>query len=192
MHGSGRKPTLVATPTQLRLTPCLHHTNPDPYHVASRRPCLPISRCTQFTIIVSYSLTNSHSVPRAPRVHGSCHHHLLSTYDQQQSNSYDIVISLDCFKTLDIVRHSTLLSKMAELDMPMLAYVYNCLVYSVLLCTCTPHLLNGGMSSTKTISVSRVHCRDQVSDQHRTSSQPPISDRIMLATVSSSLPTTPT
>ena len=43
-----------------------------------------------------------------------------------QANPYVIVISLDFSKAFDSVRHSTLLSKMSELDLP--AYVYNWMV----------------------------------------------------------------
>ena len=42
------------------------------------------------------------------------------------SSPYVIVISLDFTKAFDMVRHSTMLEKMAKLDMP--EYVYNWLV----------------------------------------------------------------
>ena len=45
-----------------------------------------------------------------------------------QANPYVIVISLNFSKAFDSVRHSTLLSKMPELDLP--AYVYNWMVSS--------------------------------------------------------------
>jgi len=42
--------------------------------------------------------------------------------DLLQSNPYVIVISLDLSKAFDSVRHSALLEKMAELDLPMSVY----------------------------------------------------------------------
>jgi len=48
---------------------------------------------------------------------------LLSTVTELlQSNPYVVVISLDFSKAFDTVRHSTLLAKMAELDLPMPVY----------------------------------------------------------------------
>ena len=43
-----------------------------------------------------------------------------------QTNPFVVVISLDFSKAFDTVRHSTLLTKMAELDLPL--PVYNWLV----------------------------------------------------------------
>ena len=48
---------------------------------------------------------------------------LLNTVtDLLQSNPYVVVISLDFSKAFDTVRHSTLLAKMAELDLPVPVY----------------------------------------------------------------------
>jgi len=47
---------------------------------------------------------------------------LSKVTDLLQSNSYVIVISLDFSKGFDTVRHSTLLTKMAELDLPVTVY----------------------------------------------------------------------
>ena len=70
-----------------------------------------------------------------------------------QANPYVIVISLDFSKAFDSVRHSTLLSKMSELDLP--AYVYNWMV-SFFSDHAHRTVYNGEVSSTKSISASIV------------------------------------
>ena len=70
-----------------------------------------------------------------------------------QTNPFVVVISLAFSKAFDTVRHSSLLTKMAELDLPL--PVYNWLVSFV-----DGHthrtVYNGGESSTMSISASIV------------------------------------
>ena len=70
-----------------------------------------------------------------------------------QTNPFVVVTSLDFSKAFDTVRHSTLLTKMAELDLPL--PVYNWLVSFF-----DEHkhrtVYNGGVSSTMSISASIV------------------------------------
>ena len=69
------------------------------------------------------------------------------------SNPYVIVISLDFTKAFDMVRHSTMLVKMAKLDMP--EYVYNWLVeFFSEHSHCTVY--NGQTSTVKKITASII------------------------------------
>ena len=69
------------------------------------------------------------------------------------TNPFVVVISLDFSKAFDTVRHSTLLTKMAELDLPL--PVYNWLV-SLIDGHTHRTVYNGGVSSTMSISASIV------------------------------------
>jgi len=57
----------------------------------------------------------------APWLHISCHH-LPTVINLLQFNPFVVVSSLDLSKVFDTIRHSTLLSKLAELDLPTPVY----------------------------------------------------------------------
>ena len=80
--------------------------------------------------------------------------YLLHTItDMLLSSPYVIVISLDFTKAFDMVRHSTMLEKMAKLDMP--EYVYNWLVeFFSEHSHCTVY--NGQTSTVKKITASII------------------------------------
>lgn len=86
--------------------------------------------------------------------------------DLLQSNPYVIVISLDFSKAFDSVRHSALLAKMAELDLPM--SVYNWIVDFFEGHTHRT-IFSGGESSTANITASIIY-KGLASDRQRTPS----------------------
>ena len=93
---------------------------------------------------------------------------------------------LEKVEAFDTVCHSSLLTKMAELDLP--AIVYNWLV-AFFAGHAHRTVYNGEVSSTRSISA-RALSRDPVSDQRRTPLQPPALGRFTPATTSSSSQTT--
>jgi len=71
------------------------------------------------------------------------------------SNRYVVVISLDFSKVFDTVRHATLVSKLAELDIPV--YLYNWLAaFFSDHSHCTDY--NGQRSSMEKITASIIQC----------------------------------
>ena len=124
-----------------RFPPHLHYSNPNEDHGAIG--CAPPS--LMFPDQFAFHSTGSTEVAIITL--------LCTVTDLLRSNSYVVVISLDFSKAFNTVRHSTLLQKAAELDLP--DHVYNWLVHFF-----EGHshhtVYAGDTSSTKTITASII------------------------------------
>jgi len=181
LHQTNSKSTSATTAS--RLPTYLDHIITDQNDGACRCPLLPIPGFSKTSPSLSFS--DQYAFRPSGSTTAAIVSLLQTVTSLLQSNPFVVVISLDFSKAFDTVRHSGLLTKMAELDLP--AVVYNWLV-AFFAGHAHRTVYNDEVSSRGRYQPALF--KVTVSDQRRTPSQPPTLNRSTPTTASSSSQTT--
>ena len=149
LHQTNSKSTSATTAS--RLPTYLDHIITDQNDGACRCPLLPIPGFSKTSPSLSFS--DQYAFRPSGSTTAAIVSLLQTVTSLLQSNPFVVVISLDFSKAFDTVRHSSLLTKMAELDLP--AVVYN---WVVAFFTGHAHatVYNSEVSSTRSIPASII------------------------------------